>query len=291
MNNQGLSLLEVLIASTIMAFIAVSVVTITDSSVKTKESVLSEDEELLQVEMMFSILQNDFELIYTPLYFSAKDTKKLDIREKAFNNYDGNDRYEFATKLGHPAPKYDFRDGNTFTFLTFNNKRRIEDSKQSRFAWIRYTLISDYNRGNDAAPIESHGGKSVQILKRYKVAEDIYSREAIDWEKVKSHNLLTNVISMKYFFWDDKKEVFTDNFANVPEGKNILKKIKIKLTWVTKEGIEVEDERIYRSIWPNFVDDTPEENSSERTSPITPSGPIDQVSDPFGDSSSFDESE
>ena len=68
MKSQGLTLIDTIISITILSFIMVSVISVTNDSVNHKEIIINEDRELLQIETAFDRLNWDFSQIYTPLY-------------------------------------------------------------------------------------------------------------------------------------------------------------------------------------------------------------------------------
>ena len=69
--QNGFTLIEVIISITLLALMMVYMVNIIDNSIKTKESVLAEDKDFMQIETALARFDLDFSQIYSPLFFSA----------------------------------------------------------------------------------------------------------------------------------------------------------------------------------------------------------------------------
>ncbi|MBF0207238.1 MAG: prepilin-type N-terminal cleavage/methylation domain-containing protein [Oligoflexia bacterium] len=263
-NTQGFTLIEVMISIVILSFISFGIVQVTDDSIKTKERVVGEDREVLQVETAMTRLEDDLASMYTPLFFAARAVPASSARantERADepSRYDGKDRFAFVTTLGHPVPIIQNPDKQTLEFMIFNNKRRLQDSKQSNFAWVRYsvrksTATTDTNEGSSAAVTTSTSTKEHFDLMRAQVAEDPYMVDKLDWENanIKAYPLINNLINLEFQFWDEEKKKFVESLNDIQDGKYLIRGIKVKLTWVNKLGEESEEELIVRSSWPFF---------------------------------------
>ena len=70
--NAGFTLVEVLIAITILSFISFSTYKMVDSNTDTKERVVKEDQVTIQGLTAIGRLDSDFSQIYNPLYFNSK---------------------------------------------------------------------------------------------------------------------------------------------------------------------------------------------------------------------------
>ncbi|MBF0299339.1 MAG: hypothetical protein HQK51_11500 [Oligoflexia bacterium] len=276
MNNKGLSLLEILIAATILAFISFGIVQITDNSFKTRDRIIGEDKEFLQVETAMSRLQEDILQMYSPLYFAAK-APPAPLEVEAFSRYEGSATFSSVTTLGHPIPIFQNPDRYTFEFFTFSNKRRSEDMKQSNYAWVRYTLMAKEKNStaaqanaNTAAERESESevasksNKGLYDLVRGYTAKDPFSLEKIDWDKIKLFTLLPNVTAFEFSFWDESKKKFVETLKELKKD-SVVRAVKVKFTWIGKGGVEYNDERIFKSIWPYIKFKEAEDSEKKKT--------------------------
>lgn len=256
LGHAGFTLIEILIAITLLSFVMMSVVSITGGSIETKDRVLSEDSEYLQVETAMSRLEWDISQAYSPLYFSH-EMKPQNLNEnegEAYNqlvaNYQNNNRFAFPSYDSLPVPVYKFEDKNTITFFTTSNRRKLKNLKQSHFAWVKYTLESDDDIDS------SIEGAAKGILVRKFMPHDVFHKESIAWDDVKSQILLRNVESVNYEFWNPKTRKWVDNLDIIEQGNHLFRGVKILLKWIDPDGIEVDIIRVFRPLFPNF---TPED--------------------------------
>ncbi len=253
MTNKGFSILEVLISVTLLSFIMLGVISVTGDSTETKERVIEEDKENLQVEMAMARFEWDFSQIYSPLYFSRRYEKPFtppgqsaSEATKSFetinNRYSSNKRFPFPNQDGLPVPKFTLED-KTFTFFTTSNRRKTENSKESHFAWVKYTIETPKDREDD---------KPGENLVRYVITKDPFGKDELDWSDVKGHVIMEGVTSYKISFWDREKKVWVDSLATLKDGEHKLWGAKLEIGWVDASGIERLDTRIFRPLWPYF---------------------------------------
>lgn len=252
-NQNGFTLIEVLIAITILSFIMLAIVSTTDSSQQVKDRVLSEDRETLQVETAFSRFEWDFSQIYSPLFFSheMKQTNlttedQINTFQEFMANYTNNNRFPKPSYDGIPIPKFTVDGKNDFTFFTLSNRRKFQNIKQSHFAWVKYTL-----ENSDEEEPRAKG-----ILVRKFLSNDVFDSEDIKWDDVKTQVLLRNVESLTFEFWDKDKKKWVDNIQLITNGSHLLYGVKITLEWIAKDNSKRTFFRIYRSLFPYF---TPED--------------------------------
>ena len=125
-NQIGFTLLEVLIAITVLSFIILGIATITDDSQQTAESVIQEDLDLLQVETAFSRLEWDISHAYSPLYFShAMEPTGLtpqegDVYKSILDRYSTNENFAFPSFDGYPVPNNKLEPKESMTFLNIS---------------------------------------------------------------------------------------------------------------------------------------------------------------------------
>jgi prepilin-type N-terminal cleavage/methylation domain-containing protein len=254
MNQKGFTLLEVLISITLLSYIMVSVVGVTTDSINTKDRVTQEDRVNYQVETAMSQLKWDFSQIYSPMYFAGRYQKPWvppggdrSKAEEVFNSimtrYSGGGRFPFPSSDGLPIPRFELDKKNTFTFFTSSNRRKIEDQKQSHFAWVMYTVESF--EGDD-------GEGSSSALVRYYLPDDPFSKEDLDFSKVKGHVLMENVVGLQFLFWDREGRKWVDSLDIIRDGEHVLRGMQVKLTWRDANDAEIDTIRTFRPLIPFF---------------------------------------
>ncbi len=247
-NQKGFTLFEVMIAITILAFIMVSVISVTETSQTTADRVIGEDRELLQIETAMSRFEWDFSQIYSPLYFSHKTDpsgfteEQIPAYEQLIQHYQGNERFSGISYEGIPIPIINSDEKNEVIFLTMSNRRKMQNIKNSHFAWVKYSLKS---------PEENTEEEGQNLIREF-VTKDIFSKEEIDWDDVKDQILLRKVNKLEIEFWDKKSKKWNSNLRAVADGKSLLRGVKLKITYLNPDNNEVYSERIFRPLFPSF---------------------------------------
>ena len=243
-----------MIAITILSFIMLSIVTITDGSQQTKDRVISEDRHRLQLETAMSRFEWDFSQIYSPLYFSHKmkpqermSEEQIAAYEFFIDSYSSNNRFKFPSYDGLPVPSFELRDKNTFTFLTTANRRKLKNIKQSHFAWVNYSLEND--ESNEAE-------KGRFMLVRRAITHNIFDKDELDWSKTKPQILLRSVESLKIELWNSKTKKWVDNINTIKNGQHLIRGVKLTMEWLDKDQIPRVITRVFR---PNFPEFSPED--------------------------------
>lgn len=262
-NSDGFTVLEILIAITILSMMMFGVINVSNNSFETKDRILSEDKEYLQVETALARIEWDFSQIYTPLYFSTiPKKKKPEAGETPVRNpYERNPNYKAPDKAGRPVPIYKSEDKSSFEFFTKSHRRKIQNSKESEFAWVRYALQRRENREDD---IDER--KGLFTLVRQYLPLNIYDPAGNDLDKAKKFTVLDYIKKMEITYWDPKTKKLQPTLRNVQNGKNLLRLINVEITWINKNGAEETVNKNYRTLWP-FFDPTAEEPKNKRTKP------------------------
>ncbi len=268
-SKKGFSLLEVLISLVILSLITVSIINGTKDSHNIKEKVTSEDKDKLKVYSALNMMEWDFSQIYSPLYFSEQfDMKSLSIKtqntqdplfqlneklQRIVNQkYYNNPLFFAPNKEWIPIPR--FKDDKTsFEFFTSSHRRALENSKESTYAWVVYTLEDptdkdqEYHReiyGEDAPELASN-------LVKYSVFKDPFRTEDIDFDKIRPQVIMENVTSLEFTFWNDQKGKFTP-MKEIGDGKGRVDAIKVMIEYKNLYGNEESIERIFRPVWPQY---------------------------------------
>ncbi len=258
-NKNGFTLIEVLIAIGLLSGVMLGIISITDNTFETAERVTREDKELLAVETAFARLEWDLSQLYSPFYFSheLKPDGMSEDEGEIYNNlidkYQRNSKFNLLSYNYIPIPQNRLEDKNTLTVFTSSNRRKLENLKQSNFAWIRYTL--EENDEEISEEMEQKTAKEAQetkMLVRKVSNTNIYNPEEIEWDKIKSQVLFRKVMNLKYEFWNPETKKWTDNLDLIKHGANFIRAIKITMDYLDADNIEKQTVRIFRPLFPNF---------------------------------------
>ncbi len=261
-----MTLIEVLIAITLLGFIMIGVVTITDNSRNAKERTGQVDQDNLAAEAALARLDSDFSQIWSPLYFTQKFTGSMDpntnpaIVETVYL-YERHPRLRMPSKEGLPIPILRSREKSEFIFPTSSNRRRLENQKQSQFMWVRYYLgdppeVSDEDeadRGGGTTGVSGAGSGSKKAFLRQVFPDDPWSKEELDFEDTRAAVLLENVESLEFKFWDPRTRKWESSLKAMQDGEFIQRGLQVSLTWYDSQGHKRETVRIMRPLWPSVV--------------------------------------
>lgn len=270
-SHAGFTLLEVLIAITLLALLMLSVYSIVDSSTTTKEKVTAEDRDFLQVEAFFARFDTDFSQIYSPLYFSTRAQQTTAPSDGSVSYTDetssSSERFEGKAENGLPIPNVNAEGKGKLIFLTSSNRRRIVGAKESDYAWISYEMKNAAEE-NKLAPFV--------IVRNYQ-AQDVYAK-SFKWDETKDQIVLKNVKELEFGFWDENKKAYVTSINELGNlNKNLLRLIRIKLTWVDRDGIERKFEKSFRPLWPHYKALSPTEEANKSSLPSAPGVPTDNA--------------
>lgn len=335
--QSGFTLIEILIAITLLAFMTMGVISITQNASDTMERTTEINKNNLAIETALARFEWDFSQIYSPLYFSTplnlsggdpyanagggdsnfdgrddnsgaiiatKTTTPIpqevqEYYQRLAQRFEQNEHFKGISKEGLPIPLFYSPEKNTFEFFTASNRRKIENTKQSHFAWVRYTLGEPVKREEEEEPKEGVSiPPGLRTLVRYFGPDDPYDDKRIDPtagdSKVKSAVLLENVESLEFQFWDTQRRKWETNLKTIPQGETTLRGVKLLITWYDAAGLKRSVQRIYRNHWPMEV---PQDTAAPQTSAGAAAGSAggasagatagnqggDQFGDQFGD--------
>jgi prepilin-type N-terminal cleavage/methylation domain-containing protein len=253
-NQDGFTLIEILIAITLMSVLMVGVYTITNSSTEIKEKIISEDRDYLQVVTAFARLERDFSEIFSPLYYSHRyqpteeERRQVEEFRAPQNRFEPNEKYIALTNDGQPIPNIDNPDKSTLIFKANVHKRTMQNVKQSRYAWIRYRLVPMEASKNDDS--EQNRSGLYQLMRGYQ-SENIYETE-FEWDKVPEFVILKNIKSLEFHFWNKNAAKFVSSLKELNQNDPLLRLVQVKLVWVDQAGVEKEFEKSFRTLMPYF---------------------------------------
>lgn len=290
--QSGFTLLEILIAITLLAFITLGVVNITENAAQTKDRTTEINENNLQIETAMSRFEWDFSQIYSPLYFSSvmkfnnnnqmvtggslgggsleggtnivnqqgnnqgggnilQSAHLQQYYEQLVQRFERNEHFMAVSREGLPIPRFYAPEKSVFEFFTSSNRRKVENTKQSHFAWVRYALANQDQ--TEAEAQNPNIPKSLKSLVRYFSADDPYSDKRLnieDGEKVKGAVLLRNVENLEFQYWDFQKRKWETNLRNIQNGESLIRGVRILITWYDSFGNKRTATRIFRTHWP-----------------------------------------
>ncbi len=252
-SQAGFTLIEVLIAITILAFLMVGVYTIVSNSIATKDRVLTEDKSFVQVMRALDRLQTDVAQLWSPLYAHAKynatiarEQAQQEQREFVPSKFVATERFPFETVTGKGAPAVVSEEKSEIIFFTAANRRKLQDSKQSRYAWVKHSLRKTDNvvTSDDQTPTGEF--EWIRTIQNTDLWEDRFN-----FDDIPPQILLRGVKNLEFFFWDQRSEKFVDRLNDSSE-KDVLKILKVKVTWIDTDGLEQIFERVMKPLWPDF---------------------------------------
>lgn len=287
-SNKGFTLLEVLIAITLLGFITLAVVSVTDNAINTKDRTHEANENNLAIEGALARFEWDFGQIYSPLYFSTVLNMQSAVSNPYANNSQGtgsatsgnttgtpatqvnpqlqmyyesviermqlSEHFNSLSQEGLPIPKFYHPEKNVFEFLTTSNRRKIENVRQSSFAWVRYGL-TDMTQDQVKEQEESKAEipKNLKNLTRWFDPNDPWGMKRIDTETIKGTVLLENVESLEFTFWDFQRKKWESSLRTIQQGESVVRGVKVFITWYDSAGVKRSVERVFRNHWPMVI--------------------------------------
>jgi len=253
LNTKGFSLLEVLIAIAILSGISLGISNFTDYSITTAISVTNEDIESLQIETAMSRFEWDVSHLYSPLYFDhSMNPEHMTPQEGEYYNqladyYQNNQRFAFVTFNGLPVPILKHPEKSELVFFSASNRRKIQNIKQSNFAWIRYELNDEEHEEDQK--IEA---KTFALIRKV-YSQNVYSPEEIDWEDVKGQVLMHKITKIVYEFWNPITSKWSDNLSVIKDGNHVIRGLRVILNYLDPSNVPVTSVRVFRPLFPFFV--------------------------------------
>ena len=227
LEKMGFSLLEVMMSLVVLSFLMLGTYAMVNNSQDAKQSVTVEDNAVLQVQLALNRLESDFSQIYSPIYFSSRNKNNSSAEV-----YSPNEQFPGVTGEGHPIPLLEHSDKETLMFMTSSNRRKMEDVKQSRWAWVQYTLEEV---------------DSVFTWVRRSTAEDPFAPN-LDWGELRPQILVKNVKDIIFKFWDVEKKDWIEGWDD-DTGKKLYA-VRVELNWIDANEIEQTNIRVFRVLWP-----------------------------------------
>lgn len=242
-NQKGFTLIEVLIAIIILAFISLYAYKMIDENTDTKERVIAEDRDLMQTLTAMNRIEVDFNEFYSPLFSYSKQTVQNNNDPYKDTSTNSNSLFEGKTKDGTPIPQVMSENKSTLIFLSLVNRRKVAESKESNFTWIKYSIKPTQDEEN-----RKNGGND---LVRQSISADPFAQN-LNWDNAREQIILSNLKSFEFNFYDEKNKKYTNTLADLNENKNSIRLLKVNFTWVNRDGNEFKFEKIFRVLTPYF---------------------------------------
>jgi prepilin-type N-terminal cleavage/methylation domain-containing protein len=248
-NSKGFTLIEVLIAITILSFISFSTYKMIDSNTETKDRVIKEDRITVQGLTAIGRLDADFSQIVNPLFAYGKYVPTTSNLDNAYVDTSSTINGSFIGKTinGANIPQFKSEEKSSLVFLSQANRRKFADSKESRYAWIKYSL-----KPMELDPEESKEQTSgLYEFVRQSISTDIYNNN-IEWTKPKPQIIMEKVKEVEFSFWDEKTKKYTTSLQELNENKDLIRSIKLSLTWIDDNDHEQKVVKTFRVLHPYF---------------------------------------
>jgi hypothetical protein len=178
------------------------------------------------------------------------------------------EHFASVSKEGMPIPKFYSPEKTTFEFFTSSNRRKLENTRQSNYAWVRYTMGDhiDHPEGINGKEINPNIPKNLKTFVRYLSADNPYSdkRLNIEDDKIKGAVLLENVEKLEFQFWNFDRRKWETSLKTIQGGENMLRGVRVMITWYDSAGQKRSSDRIFRNHWPIFLQ---QDNASGTAAP------------------------
>jgi prepilin-type N-terminal cleavage/methylation domain-containing protein len=284
-DQAGFTLIEILIAITLLAFISIGVISVTQNAADTMERTTETNKNNLQIETAMSRFEWDFSQLYSPLYFSTPlnmnpngdadgdgindltgqpvtaappNPALQEYYQRLQQRFEQNEHFSGVSKENLPIPRFYAPEKTIFEFFTASNRRKVENTRQSHYAWVRYALGEPIVRNSAAQGVANQVNipQGLKTLVRYFSADDPYNDKRLEpgsADQIKASVLLENVESLEFQFWDYARRKWENNLRTIQNGESIIRGVKIIITWYDSTGYKRTAERIFRNSWPMVI--------------------------------------
>lgn len=249
-NAEGFTLIEVLIAIMLLAFISLYTFKMIDNGTDTKDRVLAEDQKTLQGLTAVARIDTDFSQLYSPLFAYGKSVPTSNPGNNIYQDDNvAKGSFDGKAKNGALIPQFTSEDKSTLVFFTAANRRKIADAKEGRFAWIRYSVRPAERTEADGDDPKKNGA-GLELV-RQMITTNLYA-SSLNWDQARPQVLMGNVKSLEFSFWDDRNKKYVSSVLDLNESRNAIRSIKMDLVWVDENNNEQKISKNYRVLYPFF---------------------------------------
>ena len=97
----------------------------------------------------------------------------------------------------------------------------------------------------------SNKKENTSLLVRQFITNNPY-RKDFSWDRVKSYPLADGIKKISFHFWNNEKEEWESSLKDIGSEKDLIRSIKVELTWIDLHGHDHEVVRSFRPLWPFF---------------------------------------
>jgi len=207
--NKGFTLIEVLIALAIFAWIGIFVYRFTTQAHQIGNVINNEGDFYNEVRLSMNILEQDIEMMFSPEMILRWNWKPADpdaIRSKLGPYLEGlelrsTDYWNAVVHESGVRPSRFQGDEKSMSFITASHVRIYKDAPESVFARVRYELRAD--------KFPPEGVEGTQVLVKM-ISADAFSLDDTDKEKFKIYPLLSGIKKFRVKYYQKEK----DNWSN-----------------------------------------------------------------------------
>ena len=247
--DEGFTLIEVLIAIMLLAFISLYTFKMIDNGTDTKDRVIAEDRKALQGLTAVARIDSDFEQIYSPLYAYSKNNPTANASTVYQDDNVSKTNFDGRAKNGALIPQFISEDKSTLVFFTAANRRKVADAKEGRYAWVRYSLRRA-EKEDEAGIDEKKNGFDYELV-RQMITTNLYASN-LNWDQARPQVLMGNIKNLEFSFWDERNKKYVGSVMDLNELRNSIRSIKMDLVWVDENNAEQKITKIYRILYPYF---------------------------------------
>ncbi|MFW5887504.1 MAG: PulJ/GspJ family protein [Bacteriovoracia bacterium] len=282
-SKQGFTLIEIIVATALLSFMMIGVITVSNNNIETKETVVSEDNRKLQIQTALSRLERDLSQIYSPLYFSQKHQKPKSTqgedqdnyypeqRDDLNSKYARNDRFGFANTEGLPVPKILNDEKTSIEFMVSNNMPFQQNARQSEYGWVKYSLEEmEFNEEDKAHELGNY-----RLMRSFN-ATDPFSDSGNLLDESPKYEVLDYITEFEFNFWDRKNKKFVSNLRELPkEARNRIEALQVVFKWKGIPGMEpIKIMKTFLPLWP-YYNHVPKKNKKSDSLYDYDNGPAD----------------
>lgn len=220
--NSGFTLLEVLIAMTLMVFISIAIYQATTKTFELRDILSVEGDFFSEIRLSMGIMENDVGMLYSPVIIippektpsnaqtpptQAQDNAPAEIASKFWGGFADNTGIRHMRFIGSD---------NSMSFVTTSNIRVYKNSIESIFKKVVYRIESEQRDENTD---ESMAGTMVLVKTENPNAFDTEEDEG---NLLKKYSLIHGVKKLQFRYYRKEKDDWfknwdseTDNFKNI----------------------------------------------------------------------------
>lgn len=223
-NNRGFTLIEVVIAIALMAFISIGVFQALNSTYRTRDTLQSEGDFYSAIRVAMSILESDIAQIFSPEQMIPKKNAGLPAgtgQQPNEGDVPTEDRWwtywgPMSHKNGIRLSRF-FGTANSLFFVSASHLRVYRNSPESELARISYEIKKD-----DKVPDDEPWAKGTSVLIKTSNT-NVFDFENDEDTFTRTYPLLTGLKSLVFRYYQREKNHWYDTWdSSHPDFKNLF---------------------------------------------------------------------